>query len=204
MIEFARPGGCVFGEDSWGGGFGRRDPEVNLWAPEQRRRRRFDDGECGPYARSMGRFVAVAISVFVVAAAAVAHGTAAPSRPTSGRCAGAWNLTAPPAVRALVRKHHVRQATAKELRGVVSIETWKADGTATSTQTPTPGCVIVFILPPRRTLTLLGSWHDGTVDRWSNPIYGTTVPVGSGNACVADDGMIHGVGPFTARSRCSS
>ena len=75
-------------------------------------------------------------------------------------------------------------------------------GNITSTQTPTHGCVIVFFLPRKRTLTLFGTWKNGTVGTWGPPGYASG-PSGSGNACVRSNGDIFGVGRFTARSRCS-
>jgi hypothetical protein len=54
-----------------------------------------------------------------------------------------------------------------------------------------------------RTLTLIGTWKNGTVVKWSIPMYRPGLaPAGSGNACVSVDGTIHHVGRFTAAARC--
>jgi len=122
--------------------------------------------------------------------------------PTSGRCAGAWNQAAPSAVRATVRTHHVRQATAKDISGTSVGISWTLSGNAVpKAQRPTHGCVIVFFLSGHRTLTLIGTWKNGTIGVWNPPLY-SSAAAGSGNACVRSNGDIYGVGRFTASSRC--
>lgn len=143
-------------------------------------------------------------AAMVLAMAATAFGATAP-RPTSGRCAGAWNRSVQPSIRTVLTKDHVRQATAKNVTGVHGIDVLTAGGNTSSRSVPFEGCAIVFMLPrTAQTLTLLGTWKNGRVVRWSPPIYrANTTPTAGGNACVGRDGTIHHVGAFTAATRCS-
>jgi hypothetical protein len=142
-------------------------------------------------------------TIFLLMAAA-ALGASAP-RPTSGRCAGAWNRSVLPSIRAVLARQHVRQATAENMSGSQGIDVVAAGGKTSGRSVRFEGCVIVFMLPrTAQTLTLIGTWKNGTVVKWSIPMYRrNTTPIGSGNACVADDGTIHRVGRFTATARCA-
>jgi hypothetical protein len=136
-------------------------------------------------------------AVVVAVGALFAAGAAAPG-PSSGRCAGAWNHTAPAAVLARAAEQRVRQATVQ----VVSTRHHTVTSTKAGTETTTRDCVVVLFLPAGRTLTLFGAWADGTVADWSRPAARPGPTTGGGNACVAGDGTIHRVGRFTADARC--
>jgi hypothetical protein len=127
---------------------------------------------------------------------------ARPSGPTKGMCAGAWNQGAPKSVLAWARRRHVWQATVQESIAVSSGLSWKTGQTpATTRRDQFPTCLILLFAPRGGATVVTGAWQRGTVPAWASHAVrpGTS---GSGNACVAGDGTIHRVGPFTASSRC--
>jgi hypothetical protein len=146
----------------------------------------------------------LAVAVVAVSMTATALGANAP-RPTSGRCAGAWNRAVPQSIRTVLTREHVRQATAENIRGIQGTVSWRKGGTTSSRSEPFEGCVIVFMLPRTvRTLTVTGTWKNGSILEWRTPMYRPNPdPTGSGNACVGPDGTIHHVGRFTAAARCT-
>lgn len=135
---------------------------------------------------------AVALSVIALAAA---------PPPSSGRCAGAWNRHPVAAVLAVVRRLHVWQATVAETTLDTGKVSMSSSGVTSSTTSGGPGCVVVFLLP-NGSVSLLAGWRNGTVMHWSTPLRRAAPRGGGGNACVARDGTIHHVGPYTAASRC--
>src|SRR6266404_9062819 len=123
----------------------------------------------------------------IASLAAAASVIAAPSPPSSGRCAGAWNLHAPPALRATVRGAHVWQATVDNTEVSISRESWTRTNGATTRRLGTKaGCVYVF-LRGSFVLSVSGIWGNGSIVRWLRAVHDSGVR-GSGNACVAADG----------------
>jgi hypothetical protein len=51
-------------------------------------------------------------------------------------------------------------------------------------------------------MSVIRQWRDGAVASWDSAHLHRGA-AGSGNACVAGDGTIHGVGRFDARVRCA-
>ncbi len=146
--------------------------------------------------------VAVAALSALCAATGASVAAAGPSGPTKGMCAGAWNRNAPQPVLAWERKQRVWQATVQESIAVSSGFSWSTGQTPTSTpQEETPTCVIVLFAPHGGGTVVMGAWQQGAVPSWAPHPKGSGTS-GSGNACVARDGTIHRVGPFTASSRC--
>src|SRR5581483_151517 len=126
----------------------------------------------------------------------------APPRPSSGRCAAAWNLPAPAAGRAVARMHRVRRATVEATSVSHAVFWWDRSHARTIVSGTAAACIVVLFLPPRSEVTFLGAWKNGTVPTWGRPIRRALAGDATGNACVAPDGTIHHVRPFTAPSRC--
>jgi hypothetical protein len=150
--------------------------------------------------RSVPRLLVMLGVAACAAVSAVGSGAAATGRPSSGRCAGAWNTSAPPQTSAFVVAHHVRQATATVARSSTGSLTFIA-GKTTSTTTTGFACALTFMISPTKTMSVIGKWHDGTVSSWGAAHLHSGAS-GSGNACVAINGTIHGVGKFDAQVRC--
>jgi hypothetical protein len=144
----------------------------------------------------MRPWVAALAIVVLASAAASAEGAVAPS---SGRCAGAWNTTAPAALRRAVVRANVWQATVAAVRGTETTITQTSSGSTTSRRAVTR-CMLMFFGAARHSLLAAGTWQDGRVLAWN--IRTVAKPPGSGNACVSRAGRISAVGPFTAAQRC--
>lgn len=130
-------------------------------------------------------------------------GVAAPGRgPTKYSCAAAWNRDAPPSVLAWGRRLRVWEATVNSGQANESTVSFVGGGHANTTaKKEIETCEVVLFAPRGRATILNGTWVRGAVVSWGHP-FRVRRPSGSGNACVAHDGTIHHVGPFTASSRC--
>jgi hypothetical protein len=173
-------------------------------------RRRFQRPRSAPRDRRSSVHKVLRFLAILAAAAGVVGGSVVPGasasatvdRPSSGRCAGVWNTTAPPQTAAFVVAHHVRQATATVARAFTGSLTFTRTGGATSTGATGFACALTFVISPTETLSVIGQWHAGTVSSWG-AAHLHSGAAGSGNACVAVDGTIHRVGRFDARVRCA-
>ena len=65
-------------------------------------------------------------------------------------------------------------------------------------------CQGMLFAPNGGAMMVTGTWRGGTVPNWTPPQHvPPELPNGDGgNACVAPDGTLHDIGPFTAGSRC--
>jgi hypothetical protein len=122
---------------------------------------------------------------------------------SAGRCAGAWNATAPTQTRRFVVEHGVREATSTVAHvWTTSILLSRDGGSRTTRTTGGLSCALTFFVSPARSLSVAGTWRDGRVVAWSVHLVPSGGAAAGGNACVAADGSIHRVGRYTAASRC--
>ena len=108
----------------------------------------------------------------------------------------------PPSVLAWGRRLRVWEATVSSEKANESTVAVVGNGQAKTTEKKEiQTCEIVLFAPRGQATILTGMWARGRVESWGHPLR-VRIPSGSGNACVAHDGTIHNVGPFTASSRC--
>jgi hypothetical protein len=125
--------------------------------------------------------------------------------PTKYACAAAWDRSVPFAALAWDRRQHVWQATVQEDSVRRVRDSWTNKGKVTTTNLGTvQACQVMLFAPNGGAMMVTGTWRGGTVPSWTPPQHvPPELPNGDGgNACVAPDGTLHDIGPFTAGSRC--
>ena len=162
--------------------------------------------------RPIGAAVLVAITLTAAACAGV-HRTKVASgsfrsgshtkerTPTKYSCAATWNRSVPSSGLLWDRRHHVWQATVQEGTANELTVTFGNGQTTTTPPREVETCTIVLFAQRGNAMLLSGVWQHGTISSWGHP-YRKSLSPGSGNACVARDGTIDAIGPFTASSRC--